>query len=352
MLYYAGMLSSLQGIWQQVLGHAALWLVVILVMLLLRRRVHAWAEQRVASNVPAGDRRAAALLARIYAPVLTLVGLYLSLELVELPGHWQDRAEKALLVITYLVFTALAWRGFSMLVAYWARTNPNAGTLVPPVQLVGRLFIAFFTLALIFGAFDRSLTKVWTALGIGSIALALALQETLSNTFAGFYLMLDQPVRIGDYIKVESGEEGRVSQIGWRSTRLLSPANNVVVIPNAKLARASITNYSMPVLRLAVSLVVSAAADADSRRVAAVLEEVIRAAALEVDGMLSDPPPSVLFIPGFGEASLNFTLNCQVRDLASQGPVQNELRHRILERFRREGIGMAVPVRRMEEVRS
>jgi len=338
------MLSSLGELWQQVLGHAALWLLVVLVMLLLRRKVHAWAEQRAASNASAGDSRAAALLARIYAPALALLGLYLSLELVggQLPARWLDRAEKALLVLTYVVFMLVAWRGFSMLVRRWAYTNPNAATLVPPVQLLGRILIVLFTLALILG---NSATKVWTALGIGSIAVALALQETLANTFAGCSLMLDQPIRVGDYIKVESGEEGRVLQIGWRSTRLVSLSNHVLVIPNSKLARASITNYTLPEPRTAVSVTVSVSYNSDPRRVAAVLEALARQAAAEVDGMLSDPPPAVRLIPGFGESSLSFSVNYQVRDFVAQYAVQDELRHRIFERFRQEGIEIPVPVR-------
>lgn len=343
--YHLDMLNSLHGLEQFVFGVPAVWLVVVLAMLLLRGRVQRWAAQKAASDASAGDSRAAAVLARVYAPVLVLAGLYSSLELAGplLPNsRWLDRAEKGLLILTYLVIMALAWRAFSLLVSYWARTNPNAGTLVPPVQLFGRILIVLFTLASIFG---DNLPKVWTALGIGSIAVALALQETLSNTFAGFHLMLDQPIRIGDYIKVESGEEGRVMQIGWRSTRLVSPANNILVIPNAKLARASITNYTLPEPRLGISVTVSVACGCDTRRVAAVLEELARTAAAEIDGMLADPPPSVRFIPGFGDWSLNFSLYCQVRDFAAQTAVQDELRHRIVERFREEGIAMAFPVR-------
>lgn len=98
-----------------------------------------------------------------------------------------------------------------------------------------------------------SLTAVWTTLGVGSVAIALALQDTLSNFFAGVYVRLDSPVRVGDYIRLDGGNEGFVVQIGWRSTRIRTLPNNIAVVPNAKLASAVITNYSMAEYQMSLS---------------------------------------------------------------------------------------------------
>jgi small-conductance mechanosensitive channel len=83
-----------------------------------------------------------------------------------------------------------------------------------------------------------------TALGIGGLAAALALQDTLSNLFGGFHLLADQPVRIGDLIRLENGMEGVVEDIGWRSTRIRSLSKDLIVVPNAKLAQSILTNCS------------------------------------------------------------------------------------------------------------
>src|SRR5207244_1958155 len=81
---------------------------------------------------------------------------------------------------------------------------------------------------------------------IGRFAVAVALQDTLGNFFAGLYLQADRPVRIGDYVRVDTGDEGTVMHIGWRSTRLRTLTNNTVVLPNERLSKAVVTNYSLP----------------------------------------------------------------------------------------------------------
>ena len=316
---------------EQLLSLPVLWLLVVLALLLIRRRV-----LKAAAASPS-DPRTVRLLARLYLPAGLLACAYLTLEIVALPQRWDARAEKALSVLALLFALWAVWRAFALLLSYWGETNPNAATLIPPVQMAGRLLFAVLGIALALQGLGYSITKLWTALGIGSVAVALALQDTLSNTFAGFYIMLDQPVRVGDYVKLDSGEEGRVQRIGWRSTWLQALANNLVVVPNSKLARASVTNYSLPDPSINVAVQVGAGYGCDPRRVCAVLEEVARQAAAELPGLLPDFPPTVAFT-GFGDAGLNFALNCRVRDFTAQGAVQNELRYRICECFRREGI--------------
>ena len=108
-----------------------------------------------------------------------------------------------------------------------------------------------------------SLTAIWTTLGVGSVAVALALQETLSNLFAGLYLLADRPVSPGDYIKLDSGQEGYVMHIGWRSTTMRTQSNNIVFVPNSTMAKAVITNYSLPELMVSVTIPVRVAYGSD-----------------------------------------------------------------------------------------
>lgn len=332
---------------EQLLGLPALWLVVVLALLLIRRKALAWAHRRAALSPSALHDRAVSLLARLYVPAGLLAGAYFSLQIVPLDPRWQILGERVLSGLGLLLAVWAAWRGFGLLLHYWAETNPNAKALVPPAELISRVLFAAVGVALVLSGLGYSLTKVWTALGIGSLAIALALQETLSNTFAGFHLMLDQPFRVGDYITLDSGEEGWVTQISWRSTWLRTRPNNMVVIPNSKLARAAITNYSLPEARLALMLPVAVSYSSDPRRVRAVLQEVAGQAVQEVDGVLADPPPQVRFLPGFGEYALNFTLVCFVREYLDRDPVQGELHYRIFERFRREGIEIPFPARQL-----
>ena len=190
-----------------------------------------------------------------------------------------------------------------------------------------------------------SLTPILTALGVGGLAVALALQDTLSNLFGGFYVAVAGQVRLGDYVKLNSGEEGYIADIGWRCTTLRVPANNMIIVPNAKLAQAIVTNYSLPEKRMSGNFVVTVGYDCDPDAVEKLLTDVVEHAAGEVPGMLEDPEPAVAFEPGFGESGMAFTLTFQVTEFAKQGPVRNELRRRVLRRFRADGIGIPYPSR-------
>jgi small-conductance mechanosensitive channel len=183
-----------------------------------------------------------------------------------------------------------------------------------------------------------SVTAIWTTLGVGSVAVALALQDTLSNLFGGVYLRLDQPVRMGDYVKLGSGEEGVITQMGWRSTRIRTIGNNVVIIPNAKLATQVLTNFTLPVPEMSLNIPVTVSYESDPDEVErALLEEASR----DIDavpGLRATPPPFVRLLPGFGETGLTFTLTVRIANFADQFLVQHHLRKRVLARFRRDGI--------------
>jgi small-conductance mechanosensitive channel len=182
-------------------------------------------------------------------------------------------------------------------------------------------------------------------LGVGGLAVALALQDTLSNLFGGFYMAVARQVQVGDYIKLNTGEEGYVADISWRSTTMRALAYNLIIVPNAKLAQAIITNYSLPEKRLGTSIVVTVGYECDPDAVEAMLLDVINQASREVPGMLSEPAPSVGFDPGISENGYGFTVGFQVAEFADQPRVRNEVRKRVIRRLRTEKIGVPYPSR-------
>ncbi|RMG69100.1 MAG: mechanosensitive ion channel family protein, partial [Nitrospirae bacterium] len=121
--------------------------------------------------------------------------------------------------------------------------------------------------------------------------------------------------------------------------------NNMVLIPNSKLAQSIITNYYLPFKRMSLLIRVGVSYDADPEHVERVLLEVAKSAVGEIPGLLGEPEPFVRFIPGFGDSSLDFTLICQVREFVDQYLVQHELRKRIFKRFKEEGIEIPFPHR-------
>jgi small-conductance mechanosensitive channel len=200
-------------------------------------------------------------------------------------------------------------------------------------------------LLIIMGVFGISVAPLLTALGVGGLAVALALQDTLANLFAGIHILVEKSIRVGDFIKLESGQEGYVEDITWRTTRVRMLPNNMVVIPNNKLSQSIVTNYYLPEHRMAVLIPIGVSYSSDPEHVERVLVEEAKKAVGEVPGLLGDPEPFVRFIPGFGDSSLDFTLICQVREFVDQYLVQHELRKRIFRRFGSEGIDIPFPHR-------
>ncbi len=190
-----------------------------------------------------------------------------------------------------------------------------------------------------------SITPILTALGVGGLAVALALQGSLANLFAGIHILVEKPIHVGDYIKLESGQEGYVVDIGWRTTRIRMLPNNMVIVPNAKLAESIVVNYHLPEKRMSVLIPIGVSYKSDPAQVEAILVEEATRAVGEVQGLLAEPAPFVRFIPGFGESSLDFTLIVQVNEFVDQYLVQHELRKRIFARFQKEGIEIPFPQR-------
>jgi small-conductance mechanosensitive channel len=191
--------------------------------------------------------------------------------------------------------------------------------------------------------FGTSLTPLLTAFGVGGLAVALALQDTLSNLFAGFYVSISRLLRIGDYIKLSSGEEGYVTDINWRCTTMRTNGNNMIVVPNNKIGTTIYTNYYLPEPRMAMSVTFRVDNNSDIDRVEAILLDETNAALAVLDGLLSEPPPSISFSPGPGDYSLGFQVNFNVASFSDQYPVQSELRKRIYKRLLRENINMPFP---------
>lgn len=284
------------------------------------------------------------LLESLPLPLLLLAALYASLELFPLPAQFEHVGAKLILAVVILVVFYFPAKVLILFLRRLGERQPQLERVTQPAVFVVRAIFALLAVIIVLENLGISLTAVWTTLGVGSVAVALALQETLSNFFAGLYLLADRPINPGDYVKLDSGQEGYVTRVGWRSTTLRTLPNNLVVIPNSTLAKAVITNYSAPEPRMSLGIPVSVAYGTDPVRVEKVLLEVVGDAARQgLSGLLTDPQPHVRLIPGFGASSLDFTLTVQVRQFAEQFYVQSELRKLILARFEREGIQMPFP---------
>ncbi len=150
-------------------------------------------------------------------------------------------------------------------VRYYSRKVTGAQSVTSLTQKLVQMFVVSLGIVWILKVvFNLSLTPLVTAFGVGGLAVALALQDTLSNLFAGFYVSISGLVRLGDYIKLSTAEEGYVTDINWRCTTMRTLTNNLVVIPNNKLGQTNFTNYNLPESRMSLSVSVSVAYDSIS----------------------------------------------------------------------------------------
>ena len=274
-----------------------------------------------------------------------VLGLVVAIEMAELPrrlaGQLHAILEAAIILsVTFTVAGVLA----SLAAAAGERRALGIG-MTGLVHAAVRGTILLIGALVMLDALGVQITPLLTALGVGGLAVALALQDTLSNLFAGVHLLADKPIRVGDYVKIADTIEGYVVDVGWRSTRVHMLANNVVIVPNKRVAESIIVNYDMPERRMALLVPVSVGYGSDPDRIEAALVEEAVAAARDVPGLLPEPAPTASLIPGFGAHSLDFTLVCHVASFVDQYPVQHALRKRILRRLRADGVEIPAPVR-------
>ena len=221
------------------------------------------------------------------------------------------------------------------------------GAIKSPTLVINlsRIAVGILGLFIILQNLGIDITAAITALGIGGIAIALALQDTLGNLFAGIQIILSKQVRQGDYIRLSSGEEGWVTDVKGRSTTIQSfPDGNLVNVPNAVLASSIVKNFSMPQRALWVTVEVGVSYDSDLAQVEAVALDVATQVLSEGDGGVAEEDPIVRYHT-FGDSSINFDVRMMVREFRSQGPVRHEFIKRLHQRFGDEGIEIPFPIR-------
>ncbi|MEJ7555606.1 MAG: mechanosensitive ion channel family protein [Aquificaceae bacterium] len=281
-----------------------------------------------------------------YIPTLWsfLVALYLVSEELKLPKSIilvKDKAFWLLFIISFALLVSRLVGGFLRLYINRYREDLPATSLV--VQ-VSRVVILAVGVLIALDKIGIAITPILTALGVGGLAVALALKDTLENLFAGFHVLATKQIKVGDYIRLESGEEGFVQDITWRNTILRQPTNNLIIVPNSKLSTSIIINFHMPQPELNVIVPVGVSYDSDLEKVERVTLEVAREVQKEVEGGVPDFEPMIR-LTAFGDFSINFNVILRAKDFGSQHLLRHEFIKRLKKRYEQEGIKIPFPVR-------
>ena len=187
------------------------------------------------------------------------------------------------------------------------------------------------------------IAPILTALGVGGLAVALALQDTLSNLFAGLQILAAKNIHPGDYLKLENGDEGYIVDINWRSTTIRALANRIIIIPNHKLASSVINNFSKPDKEIAVLIDVGVSYSSDLEKVEKVTIEVGAETLREVTGGVIEFQPFIRYNK-FDAYSINFTVILRAKEFTDQYLIKHEFVKRLQKRYNQEGIEIPFPI--------
>ncbi len=316
--------------------------VAMVVAGLLRRVTTRWIG---AAAKRAGSERAAEI-PMVGLPIATAVivgGVLLVLPEIGLPGktaRWLNDTLQILFVLACAI--ALSRVAVAAVTEYGAR-HPSFSPALGVGRGIVRMVIGALAIVTALQSIGVPVAPLLTTLGVGSLAVALALQDTLANFFAGLYLLADRPIGAGDYIKIHDGEEGYVETIGWRSSRLRTGTGNMVIVPNQKLSQAILINYHRPSTAVMMTVTITVAPGADTNTVEACLTEELARAAGEVAELKGAKP--IVRLVNVNDAGQVWNCIAQVPSFEAQSLAGHELRKRLLARLARERIDLGIPAR-------
>jgi len=279
--------------------------------------------------------------------ILFLLGIGLSLFLdaiPPLPKKWIKYSDALLITLFILAGYLFVDRLMIEILRRYSKKVDSISSSAGVIKTLYRAIILGFVLLIVLDRLKITITPFLASLGIGGLVVALALQDTLSNFFSGIYIFFDKPIRIGDYILLESGQEGYVAQIGWRNTRIRMLPNNIVIVPNTKLVSSQITNFYLPELEMAVLVQVGVSYQSDLEKVERVTIEVAKQVLQEVEGGVKDFEPFIRYHT-FSDFSINFTVILRAMEYVHKYLITHEFIKRLHRRYQQEGIEIPFPIR-------
>jgi len=272
-----------------------------------------------------------------------MLAIYLALEVSSFPGGLVRVFDRAILVLgigsVTLVFSNIVANLIKQYAGKLEGTLPAASF----THNITRIIIFGIGALVIMNSLGISITPILATLGVGGLAVALALQETLSNLFAGFHVIAARQIKIGDYVKLDSGEEGHVIDINWRTTKIKMLPNNVILVPNEKLIKSIITNYYLPDKELSIPVEVGVHYNSDLNKVEKITTDVAKQVMKETNGAVENFEPVVRFNK-FGDFSINLTVVLRAKEFVDQYLIRHNFIKRLHERYRKEGVIIPYPV--------
>lgn len=285
----------------------------------------------------------------IYLGII-LIGLYLAVILINILKDYSEQIDDLFLALGILwgVFTAV--RSIDTIFKWHIEKTEKRikieRTALLTVKNIIDVAIYIVAFLLILAAFGIEITPLIASLGIGSLAVALALQNTLSNYFAGIYIATDKSIKLGNYIELENGLKGYVESIGWRSTKIRTLPNNIVIVPNAKLAEMIVINYYDPQREMSVIVHCGVSYDSDLEKVERVTIETAKRVLQSTKGGVGEFEPFIRYNK-FGDSNIEFSIILRVKEFTDKYLMTHEFVKELMRRYKEENIEISYPVRKV-----
>lgn len=272
-----------------------------------------------------------------------LAGIYAALLNLPFQPNVLTIVQKIILVAIIISATSVIAKivvGFINLHSKKTAALPSASLFIN----ITKILIFSIGALIILQSVGISITPLVTALGIGGLAVALALQPTLSNLFAGLQIIISKQVEVGDYVQLDSGQKGYVTDVSWRNTKIRELPNNLIVVPNSKLADSIVTNFNQPQKEMSVLVKCGVSYDSDLEKVEKVTIDVAKKVLKKIQGGESEFEPFIRFHT-FGDSSIDFSVILRVKEFVNKYLIRHEFIKALHKRYNKEGINIPFPIR-------
>ncbi len=277
---------------------------------------------------------------------IVVTGLFIASKSLSAAAPYLPLIDNAFFTVVALLAAGTLSKISSVLVNNWLKVQKKFEKTPQLMNKIITIVIYIIAVLTVLRHYGIEITPLIATLGIGGLAVGLALQNTLTNLFAGLHIISDRPVNVGDFIELEGNISGYVEDIGWRSTRIKTLPNTVVIIPNSKLAESVITNNSLPELEMSTVVQCGVAYGSDLKKVEKVTIEVAKKMQETIPGAVKTFEPFIRYHT-FGDSNINFSIILRVEKFVDKYFLVHEFIKALKERYDKEGIEISWPVRKV-----
>jgi len=311
---------------------------------IFKRFIHHRLSKLVTKTKWKGDDIVLQAIESQMVPWFLLISLYIAGQKLEISSPY-DGYYNHFIVITLILTITWAISNFLVgLLNYWSTRHKASFPSTKIFTNLIKILVLTIGVLIALDSLNISITPMLTALGVGGLAISLALKDTLSDLFSGLHIILSQKVKPGDFIQLDSGERGYIKNISWRNTTMLERANNVISIPNSRISAAILKNYDTDDSTFSVRVPVGVDYRSNLEHVEKVTKEIASEIQKGVEGGVADVEPFVRFYE-FAESSINLKVYFRAKRYGDHHAIKHEFVKRIHERFKEEGINIPYPIR-------